>query len=85
MPNKSDNIMKSIHFEIFEFSRGYAHGAIWLEDGRALPFSMPIASYEMAVDAGIFKKISPPDELLADLNGALNESPTFVVTELYAN
>lgn len=78
--------MTSIHFEIFEFSRGQAHGAIWTEDGRALPFSMPIASYEMAIEAGIFKRLSDTDELLADpVTGALNESPAFVVAELYPN
>lgn len=35
-----------IHIEIFAFQGSQAHGAIWLNNGTAIPISMPIEAYE---------------------------------------
>ena len=68
----------SIHIEIFAFCQGQAHGAIWLENGTAIPISMPIEAYETALANGIFKRLGDQEDLYPDANGVLNESTIFL-------
>ena len=72
--------MHSIHFEIFAFCAGQAHGAIWLSNGTAIPFSIPIEAYETALDNGLFIRDGEQEDLYPDENGVLNASTVFVNT-----
>jgi len=52
-----------MNIEIHEISDGHAHGAIWLENGTALPISMPAEAYETAVQSGFFTLVEDMDAL----------------------
>lgn len=67
-----------IHIEICAFQRAQALGAIWLDNGTAIPFSMPIEAYETALANGLFKRIGDQEDLYPDENGVLNESTIFL-------
>lgn len=70
----------SIHVEIFAFCQGQAHGVIWLHNGVAIPFSMPIESYETALANGLFIRVGDQEDLYPDANGVLNASTVFTNT-----
>ncbi len=72
--------MQSMHIEIHAFCHGQAHGAIWLSNGTAIPFSMPIEAYETALANGVFIRLGDQEDLYPDANGVLNVSPVFVRT-----
>ena len=67
-----------IHIEICAFQRAQALGAIWLDNGTAIPFSMPIEAYETALANGLFKRLGDQEDLYPDANGVLNESTIFL-------
>ena len=67
-----------LHIEIFLFHREQAHGAIWLDDGAAIPISMPISAYETAVQRGLFLRSQETDHLFPDENGVLDETTIFL-------
>lgn len=52
-----------MNIEIHEISDGHAHGAIWLDNGTALPVSMPAEAYETAVQSGFFTLVEDLDAL----------------------
>jgi hypothetical protein len=66
-----------IHLEVFAFQQGQAHGAIWLDNGTAIPISMPIDAYETAKANGLFSRTEEQEDLYPDQNGVLNESNRF--------
>jgi hypothetical protein len=66
-----------IHIEVFAFQQGQAHGAIWLDNGTAIPISMRIDAYETAKANGLFARTDGQDDLFPDHNGVLNESNRF--------
>ncbi len=67
-----------IHIEILAFAQSQAHGAIWLDNGVAIPISMPIESYETAKANGLFQRDGEQDDLFPDPNGVLNETTLFL-------
>lgn len=67
-----------IHIEIFAFHQEQAHGAIWLDNGVAIPISMPIQSYETAKANNLFQRDGDQDDLFPDPNGVLNETTFFL-------
>lgn len=70
-----------IHIEICAFSAGQAHGAIWLDNGTAIPISMPIEGYETALANGLFLRLGDQEDLYPDTNGVMNESHIFSTHE----
>lgn len=73
-----------IHIEIFAFQHSQVHGVIWTNTGVAIPFTMPMESYETALGNGLFKRIGEQEDLYPDQNGVLNESPIFFLMPIPA-
>lgn len=62
----------TLHIEIFNFSNDHAHGSIILDNQIEIPISMPIQSYETAVE----NKLLLPHEVPA--SGGVVESTLFL-------
>lgn len=69
-----------IYIEIFAFEHGQAHGVIWLNNGTAIPFSMPMEAYETALQNGMFIRVGDQEDLYPDANGVLNSTTVFTNT-----
>lgn len=65
-----------IHIEMFAIEGGHAHGAIWLENGTAIPISMLADAYHTAIENGLFQRTYPVNQA-PDKNAVINESNRF--------
>ncbi len=68
------NVVMNIQLEIFERTPHKVFGAMWLDNGTAIPFEMPTEAYKTAMNQRLFE-----DEEIENENGAINESPVFRV------
>jgi len=66
------NAVINIQLEIFERTQDKVFGAMWLDNGTAIPFEMQSDAYKTAIENRIFEC-----EEIENENGAINESPIF--------